>query len=73
MAFNENECAFCKSEVPSGASVCRYCRAYKGSIMETWGRLPFFGLMFFGFPIVLSFAAKAKMTMDLFLLDGGCF
>jgi hypothetical protein len=35
--FNEYECAFCKSEVRHGATVCAHCGATKGSVRDAKG------------------------------------
>lgn len=35
--FNEYECPFCKSKVPSGALVCASCGAFKGTKFKAGG------------------------------------
>lgn len=37
IAFNENQCGFCKSHVPHGATVCARCGAFKGKAYQASG------------------------------------
>lgn len=67
--FNENQCAFCKSEVQPGATVCAHCGAYKGSLGETWSWLSMVGMVLL-FPAILFGATSGfrGMKTEDFLL-----
>lgn len=55
-SFDALTCAFCRSEVPHGASVCAHCGAFKGVKADAGGYplwpsivlMAFGGILFFG-------------------------
>lgn len=68
MAFNEQECGFCKSKVRPDATVCAHCGAHKGIIMEYWGGWFKFGVfMLLLFP-VLGWERMTKSAEDFFFV-----
>lgn len=58
-SFNPYVCAFCRSDVPHGASVCAHCGAYKGTYSEVAFIQPMpilFMILLGGFMIYYSFS-----------------
>lgn len=66
-------CPFCKSELNPGATACHCCGAYKTIKLNTWGRPPFFLMVFLVIPVALTFQKSYyRITSEDMLFSAVC-